>query len=103
MTIRIPYSASQPRRGDFDRDAQEGDPGGSLTINTAVNRRIQGSMELNSEDENRIPNIAAGLVANLRASLMEQLDIYAINQLRGGLTAPRCLRYNDHPFRPSSR
>ena len=53
--------------GDFARDAEEGDPGGSLTINTAVNRRIQGSMELNSEDENRIPNIAGGLVANLRA------------------------------------
>ena len=73
--------------GNFARDAQEGDPGGSLTINTATNRRIQGSMELNSEDENRIPNIAAGLVANLRAALMEELDSYAIAQLRAGLTA----------------
>ena len=84
----LPDLFSKPTEiGNFARDAEEGDPGGSLTINTATNRRIQGSMELNSEDENRIPNIAAGLVANLRAALMEELDSYTIARLRAGLTA----------------
>ena len=72
--------------GDFDRDAEESDPGGSLTINTAVNRRIQGSMSMNSEDENRIPNIQPALGANLRMAVQEEMDIYAIAQLLAGLT-----------------
>ena len=83
----FPIFSKPTTAGHFARDAEEGDPGGSLTINTAVNQRIQGSMELNAEDENRIPNIAGGLVANLRASLMEQLDSYAIAQLLAGLAA----------------
>ena len=79
-----PIFSKPTTRGDFDRDAEEGDPGGSLTINTATNPAFKGSMELNSEDENRIPNIAGGLVANLRSSIMEQLDIYAIAGLVAG-------------------
>ena len=83
----FPIFSKPTEIGNFARDAEEGDPGGSLTINTATNRRIQGSMELNSEDENRIPNIAGGLVAALRAAVMEELDKYAISRLRAGLTA----------------
>ena len=71
--------------GDFDRDGAEGAPSGSLTINTATNRRLQATMELASEDENRIPNIAAGLVGHLRMQLQSELDEYLIGTLVSGL------------------
>ena len=61
---------------------------GPWTINTATNRRLQWSTEINTEDENRIPNIAGGLVGHMRMGIMEILDDYVITQLRSGLTAP---------------
>ena len=80
-----PIFSKSATAGSFDRDAAEGESSGSLTINTATNRRLQSSMVLTSEDENRIPNIAGGLVGHLRAGLQETLDDYVINQLRAGL------------------
>ena len=71
--------------GDFARDGAESTPGGSITINTATNRRLQGTMDLASEDENRIPNITGSLTSHLRAKVTEVLDEYAIAQLRDGL------------------
>ena len=71
--------------GDFARDATEPESSGSLTINTATNRRLQSSMVLTSEDENRIPNIAGGLVNHLRAGLQETLDNYVIDALSTAL------------------
>ena len=81
----FPIFSKPTEIGDFARDAEEGDPGGSLTINTATNRRVQGSMSLNAEDENRIPNIQPALGANLRMAVQEEMDIYAIAQLLAGL------------------
>ena len=72
---------------DLDRDEAENESSGSLTINTATNRRLQSSMVLASEDENRIPNIVGGLTAHLRAGLQETLDAYVIGQLLAGLTS----------------
>ena len=57
----FPIFSKPTEIGDFARDAEEGDPGGSLTINTATNRRIQGSMELNAEDEKPHPQYRGGL------------------------------------------
>ena len=76
-----PIFSKPTTSGDFARDAAESESSGSLTINTATNRRLQASMVLTSEDENRIPNIAGGLVAHLRAGLQETLDNYVIDTL----------------------
>ena len=80
-----PIFSKSTTAGDFARDAAEPAPAGSLTINTAVNRRLQSTMELAGEDENRIPNIAGGLVNHLRAGLQETLDNYVIDQLFAAL------------------
>ena len=67
--------------GDFARAGSEGTPVGSLTINTATNRRLQATMEITGEDENRIPNIAGMLVSHLRAQIQSELDEYGIDEL----------------------
>ena len=79
-----PIFSKSTTAGNFARAAAEPTPAGSLTINTAVNRRLQSTMEITGEDENRIPNIAGGLVAHLRGGLQETLDNYAIDQLVAG-------------------
>ena len=81
-----PIFSKSTTAGDFARAAAEPTPAGSLTINTAVNRRLQSTMEITGEDENRIPNIAGGLVGHLRAGLQETLDNYVIDQLASGLS-----------------
>ena len=43
-------------------------------------------MEITGEDENRIPNIAGGLVSHLRTGLQESLDNYVIDELRTDLS-----------------
>ena len=80
-----PIFSKSTTAGDFGRDASEPESAGSVTINTATNRRLQSSMVLTSEDENRIPNIAGGLTSHLRAGLQETLDKYVIDQLRAGI------------------
>ena len=82
-----PIFSKSTTANNFARDAAEPESAGSLTINTATNVRLQSSMVLTSEDENRIPNIAGGLVAHLRAGLQETLDDYVITQLIAALVA----------------
>ena len=81
-----PIFSKSTTANDFARNAAEPTPAGSLTINTAQNRRLQSTMEITGEDENRIPNIAGGLVAHLRAGLQETLDNYVIDELRTDLS-----------------
>ena len=71
--------------GDFDRDASEAESSGSLAIMTATNRRLQASLVLASEDENRIQNIVGAAGAHLRATIGEKLDNYVVDQLSAGL------------------
>ena len=67
--------------GSFDRDAIEPESSGSLAIMTATNRRLQASLVLASEDENRIQNIVGAAGSHLRATIGEVLDNYVVDSL----------------------
>ena len=73
--------------GTFARDAAEPESAGSLAIMTATNRRLQASLVLASEDENRIPNIVAAAGAHLRGTIGEVLDNYVVDALSTALDA----------------
>ena len=56
-------------------------PAGGLSIETADPKRLQMSYEYDATDELTIPNIAAGLGADLRAAWQAGMDNYGIDQL----------------------